>query len=103
MLIHLFAQAAQAAQSSQTAAAETATWGQRVLSFFDTPLPFSPFSEYMIVLFVLWLLAHRADRRSNTFDTKAQDVLDEKFAKGEISKAAYEKFRQQMALEQQKR
>lgn len=83
-------------------AAEPDAWIQRVIGYLDTPLPFSPFSEYLLVLFVLWLLARRADRRPNTFDTQAQDVLDEKFQKGEISRAAYEKYRQQMALEQKR-
>lgn len=95
MQAQLFAQAA-------AAAAEPDAWAQRILSFLDTPLPYSPFSEYLLVLFVLWLIARRADRRPNTFDTQAQDVLDEKFEKGEISRAAYEKYRQQMALEQKR-
>lgn len=83
-------------------ATEPDAWIQRIIGFLDTPLPYSPFSEYLLVLFVLWLLARRADRRPNTFDTQAQDVLDEKFQKGEISRAAYEKYRQQMALEQKR-
>ncbi|HSJ06700.1 MAG TPA: hypothetical protein VK936_08360 [Longimicrobiales bacterium] len=73
--------------------------GERIFTFIDTPAPFSPFSEYLIVLFVLWLIARRADRKPNTFDIQAQEVLDEKFEKGEISRQAYEKFRQQMELE----
>jgi uncharacterized membrane protein len=78
------------------------SWGERVFGFIDTPLPFSPFGEYLVVLFVLWLIARRADRRPNTFDTQAQDILDEKFEKGEISRQAYEKYRQQMALDQKR-
>jgi hypothetical protein len=81
------------------AATETATpgWGQRILDFVDTPAPYSPFSEYLLVLFVLWLIARRAERKSDTFDTQAQEVLDEKFARGEISRKAYDKYRQEMA------
>jgi hypothetical protein len=81
------------------AATETAApgWGQRILDFVDTPAPYSPFSEYLLVLFVLWLIARRAERKSDTFDTQAQEVLDEKFARGEISRTAYDKYRQEMA------
>ena len=70
---------------------------QKVLDFLDTPLPYSPFTEYFAVLFVLWLLARRGERRV-TFDTKAQEVLDAKLASGEIDKKTYEKFRQEMSL-----
>jgi hypothetical protein len=70
---------------------------QKVLDFLDTPLPYSPFSEYGLVLFVLWVLARRGERRV-TFDTKAQEVLDEKLASGEIDRKTYEKYRQEMSL-----
>ncbi len=69
---------------------------QRVIDFLDTPAPYSPFTEYLAVLFLLWLLARR-DRR-NTFDAKAQEVLDQKLANGEINKKTYEKYRQEMSL-----
>ena len=70
---------------------------QKVLDFVDTPLPYSPFSEYGLVLLLLWLLARRGERRV-TFDTKAQEVLDEKLASGEIDRKTYEKYRQEMSL-----
>lgn len=70
---------------------------QRVLDFLDTPAPYSPFSEYLAVLFLLWLLARRSHQRK-TFDTKAQEVLDQKLASGEIDKKTYEKYRQEMSL-----
>ncbi|HUF51472.1 MAG TPA: hypothetical protein VMN60_11590 [Longimicrobiales bacterium] len=70
---------------------------QRVLDFVDSPAPYSPFSEYLLLLFILWLLARRS-RRKQTFDTQAQDVLNEKYESGEISKAAYDKFRQDVSL-----
>jgi hypothetical protein len=73
------------------------TWTQRVMDFVDTPAPYSPFSEYLLLLFILWLIARRANRRE-TFDTQAQDVLDQKYADGELTKKAYDKYRQEMAL-----
>jgi hypothetical protein len=69
---------------------------QKVMDFLDTPAPYSPFSEYLAVLLLLWLLARRADRR--TFDNKAQDVLDQKLKAGEIDQKTYEKYRQEMTL-----
>jgi hypothetical protein len=70
---------------------------QKVLDFLDTPAPYSPFTEYFAVLFLLWLLARRGERRV-TFDTKAQEVLDAKLASGEIDRKTYEKFRQEMSM-----
>jgi hypothetical protein len=72
-------------------------WGSRILAFVDTPAPYSPFSEYLLILFILWLIARRADRKA-TFDTQAQEVLDEKFAAGELSRKAYDRYRQEMAV-----
>ena len=69
---------------------------QKVLDFLDTPAPYSPFTEYIAVLLLLWLLARRADRK--TFDSKAQDVLEEKLEAGEIDQKTYEKYRQEMSL-----
>ena len=75
---------------------------QKVLDFLDTPLPYSPFTEYFLVLFVLWLLARRGEHRV-TFDSKAQDVLDAKLASGEIDRRTYEKFRQEMSMRPKQR
>ena len=69
---------------------------QKVIDFVDTPAPYSPFSEYLAVLFLLWLLARREHRK--TFDTKAQEVLEEKLKSGEIDKKTYDKYRQEMSL-----
>ena len=69
----------------------------RVLEFIDTPAPYSPFTEYLALLFILWLFARREARKSD-FDSKAQEVLDRKFAEGEIDKKTYDKFRQEMTL-----
>jgi hypothetical protein len=83
---------------AQTATApDSYGWGERILDFIDTPAPYSPFSEYLLVMFILWLIARRANR-PNTFDTQAQEVLDQKYADGELSEKAYNKYRQEMAL-----
>jgi hypothetical protein len=84
---------------AQTAATadDGSGWWEQVLHFIDTPAPYSPFSEYLLVLFILWLLARR-ENRSRSFDSQAQEVLDQKYASGEISKKAYDKFRQQMTV-----
>lgn len=66
----------------------------RFLQFIDTPAPYSPFTEYLLLLFVLWLIARIQHRKKNTFETQAQDVLDQKYADGELSRKAYDKFRQ---------
>jgi uncharacterized membrane protein len=47
---------------------------------------------------VLWLIARRHDRKKDTFQGQAQEVLDEKLQKGELSREAYDKFRQDLAL-----
>lgn len=70
---------------------------QYIVDFVDSPAPYSPFSEYLLLLFVLWLIARR-DHRKKTFDTQAQEVLDEKYSRGELTKEAYEKYRQDVAL-----
>lgn len=86
----------------QTAAAEAQNgglgWWDWIAEFIDTPAPYSPFSEYLLVLFVLWLLARRDARKQGDFGRQAQQVLDEKYQQGEISKQAYDKFRQDISL-----
>jgi hypothetical protein len=72
-------------------------WWQSVREFVDTPAPYSPFSEYLLLLFVLWLVArleHSREERKKSFEKKAQEVLDDKLASGELSRSAYEKYRQ---------
>ena len=73
-------------------------WVDRLLSFLDSPAPYSPLSEYLLLLFILWLIARRHDRKKRTFERQAQDVLDEKLDQGELSREAYDKFRQDLAL-----
>ena len=84
----------------QTAAASPpeGDWVDSVLTFLDTPAPYSPLTEYLLVLFVLWLIARRHEQKKDTFEGQAQEVLDEKLQTGELSREAYDKFRQDMML-----
>ena len=68
-----------------------------VLDFLDTPAPYSPFSEYLAVLLLLWLLARRTNEKKD-FGAEAQNVLDDKFKKGEIDRGTYEKYRQELSM-----
>lgn len=52
---------------------------------------------YLAIMFVLWLLALRG-RKKETFTKQAQEVLDEKYADGEINKKTYDKYRQDVTL-----
>jgi hypothetical protein len=70
---------------------------QKVLDFLDTPAPYSPFTEYLAVLFLLWLLARRG-KEFKDFSAEAQKVLDEKYKKGEIDRNTYEKYRQELSM-----
>lgn len=85
-----------ASEAISTGEVETG-WLHTVLEFLDTPAPYSPFSEYLAVLFLLWLLARR-DHEKKDFSAEAQKVLDEKYQKGEINKVAYEKYRQELSM-----
>lgn len=74
-------------------------WVDSVLTFLDTPAPYSPLSEYLLVLFVLWLIARRHNRKTkDTFESQAQEVLDDKLQLGELSRDAYDRFRQDLIL-----
>jgi hypothetical protein len=79
---------------------EEGDWVTSVIEFLDTPLPYSPLSEYLVVLFLLWLLARR--QAPPNFDTQAQEVLEEKHQEGELTDKAYEKFRQDLSLRPRK-
>ena len=74
------------------------SFGTKVVEFLDTPLPFSPLTEYLLVLFVLWVIARRARKPQQDFSAQAQEVLDEKFKNGEIDKVTYEKYRQELSM-----
>jgi hypothetical protein len=69
----------------------------RVREFLDTPAPYSPLTEYLLVLFLLWLLARR-QRPKSDFGGQAQEVLEEKFKSGEIDEKTYEKYRQELSM-----
>ena len=58
----------------------------------------SPYTEYFIILLVFWLFARRGGQKQGDFNRQAQAVLDELYKKGEITKSAYEKFRQDISL-----
>lgn len=75
----------------------TPTFIDKVRDFLDTPAPYSPLSEYLLVLFLLWLLARR-QRPKSDFGGQAQSVLEEKYKKGEIDQKTYEKYRQELSL-----
>jgi len=77
---------------------ELPNWVQHVLTFIDTPAPYSPFPEYLLVLFLLWFLARRGREKKKYFSAEAAAVLDEKFKRGEIDKATYEKYRQELSM-----
>jgi uncharacterized membrane protein len=66
-------------------------------NFFGSGSPTSPFKIYLLVMFILWLLARRG-RKKETFSKQAQEVLDEKFTSGEITKKTYDKFRQDVTI-----
>lgn len=88
----------QAAQSApKPISHEVPGFLQTILDFLDTPAPYSPFSEYLAVLLLLWLLARRNHEKKD-FSAEAQNVLDEKFKKGEIDRAVYEKYRQELSM-----
>jgi len=57
-----------------------------------------PYQFYIVALFVLWLIARRPPAKKDDFNKQAQEVLDEKFRKGEITRQAYEKYRQDISL-----
>ena len=58
----------------------------------------SPYTEYIVILFVFWLFARRGAQKQGDFNRQAQEVLDELYARGEITQKAYEKFRQDISL-----
>lgn len=75
-------------------AADTAWWAslQEVYAFL------SPYNEFFLVLFVLWLFAHRGRPSQGDFNRQAQDVLDAKYRDGEISRRVYDKYRQDISI-----
>lgn len=58
----------------------------------------SPYNEFIVLLFVLWLFARRGRPEAEDFNRQAQEVLEQKYRKGEISRKAYEKYRQDISM-----
>ena len=87
-----------AAQQVQQVPVEGPGFFEHVKNFIDTPAPYSPFSEYLAVMFLLWLLARREHENKKDFGAEAQNVLDEKYHKGEINNQTYEKYRQELSM-----
>lgn len=61
-----------------------------------------PYKYFLLVLIVFWLVARRSPPPKEDFNRKAQAVLDEKYRKGEISRKAYEKYRQDISFRQRR-
>lgn len=57
-----------------------------------------PYQLFVALLIVLWLVARRPPPAKEDFNRQAQQVLEEKFRRGEISRKAYEKYRQDLSL-----
>jgi len=83
--------------AADTMAAAEQTWWDSFVDFVDSPAPYSPYSEYLLLLFVLWLMARRESGKQD-FGRQAQEVLDRKYEQGELSKEAYEKYRQELSM-----
>jgi hypothetical protein len=87
-----------ATQQLQQVPVEGPGFFEHVKTFIDTPAPYSPFSEYLAVMFLLWLLARRDHENKKDFHEEAQKVLDDKYHGGEINSKTYEKYRQELSL-----
>ncbi|MEX0893651.1 MAG: hypothetical protein WEB88_15910 [Gemmatimonadota bacterium] len=83
--------------AADSVAAAEQTWWESFVDFVDSPAPYSPYSEYLLLLFVLWLMAHREAGKQD-FGRQAQEVLDKKYEQGELTKEAYEKYRQELSM-----
>jgi hypothetical protein len=71
---------------------------QRLYNFLDTPAPYSPFTEYLLIMFLLWLMTRRTQRIKSDFSGQAQEVLEQMYKKGEIDEKTYEKYRQELSM-----
>ena len=56
------------------------------------------FKYYLLVMFLLWLIARLGQKPRKDFSAEAQRVLDEKYQKGEIDTKTYEKYRQELSM-----
>lgn len=57
-----------------------------------------PYQFFLLAIIVLWLIARRPPPKKEDFNRQAQEVLDEKYRNGEITRQAYEKYRQDISL-----
>lgn len=71
------------------------TWRGSLQHLYDF---FSPYTEFIAILFVLWLFARRGRPEQGDFNRQAQEVLEAKYRAGELSQRAYEKYRQDISL-----
>ena len=76
-------------------AAADPTWMGTLASLYDF---LSPYNEFVAILFVLWLFARRGRPEQGDFNRQAQEILESKYRSGELSRKAYEKFRQDISL-----
>ena len=56
------------------------------------------FKYYLLLLFLLWLIARLGRKPRKDFSAEAQRVLDEKYQRGEIDTKTYEKYRQELSM-----
>lgn len=56
------------------------------------------FKYYLLVMFLLWLIARLGQKPRQDFSAEAQNVLNEKYEKGEIDKKTFEKYRQELSM-----
>lgn len=75
--------------------AEEPAWRATLHSVYEY---LSPYNEFIVLLFVLWLFARRGRPEAEDFNRQAQEVLEQKYRKGEISRKAYEKYRQDISM-----
>lgn len=93
--MNLVAMAQLVAATLLQATASEPTWRatlHRVYEFL------SPYNEFIVVLFLLWLFARRGRPKQGDFNRQAQEVLEQKYRAGEISRKTYEKYRQDISL-----
>jgi hypothetical protein len=57
-----------------------------------------PYKFYLALLIVFWLAVRKTTEPREDFNKQAQRVLDAKYEAGEISRKAYEKYRQDISL-----
>jgi hypothetical protein len=82
-----------------TLAATSRTGGDSPADFLSRAYEFvEPYQFFILLIIVLWLVARRPPPKKEDFSKQAQEVLDEKFRNGEITRQAYEKYRQDISL-----